>query len=146
MVREAGIQDIVSLHEIRLLVKENVLNTPGLVTNADYEKYLTTHGKGWVFESERSVKGFAIIDTSENNIWALFVHPQYDKQGIGRVLHDTMLNWYFSNYTETLWLGTAPNTRAASFYLNAGWTSHGLKANGEVHFEMKHADWQNRAT
>ena len=37
-------------------------------------------------------------------------------KGIGRELHDLMLIWYFTQTRETVWLATAPFTRAEQFY------------------------------
>ncbi|MBC7862563.1 MAG: GNAT family N-acetyltransferase, partial [Bacteroidia bacterium] len=65
-------EDFKELHRIRMAVKENVLNNPLLVTEADYIKYLTVSGKGWLCEVENEIVGFAIIDTDDKNIWALF--------------------------------------------------------------------------
>jgi GNAT superfamily N-acetyltransferase len=87
------------------------------------------------------VVGFAIADLKDHNIWALFVHPEFDKQGIGRQLHDTMLDWYFSQTTENVWLGTSPATRAEAFYRKAGWKEIGTHGDGEIKFEMTYVDW-----
>src|SRR4051794_39084916 len=106
--REATISDIPELHSIRIAVKENMLPDPLLITKADYENFLTTSGKGWLCEVEENVVGFAIIDLKEKNIWALFVHPEHESKGIGKQLQEIMLNWYFENNNETLWLGTSP--------------------------------------
>lgn len=121
LLRKADINDIDGLSEVRMSVKENVLNNPALVTRQDYENYLTSHGKGWLCEVDNEIVGFAIVDTIENNIWALFVKPGFDKMGIGKALHRQMMDWYFDNYDKTVWLGTAPNTRAADFYTHQGW-------------------------
>src|SRR5688500_16080133 len=115
-IREAQLADIDTLAEVRYAVTENVLSNRALVTYDDYVEYLTRRGKGWVAEIEGRVVGFAIADLQNHNIWALFVHPDFDHQGVGRALHDTMLNWYFSQTKEPVWLGTAPGTRAEAFY------------------------------
>ena len=83
------------------------------------------------------IVGFAIVDVLKKNVWALFVHPDYEKKGIGRQLHDVMLNWYFTNGNDFLWLCTAPQTRAEAFYKKAGWHCVGLMENGELKFEMQ---------
>ena len=139
-IREAVIGDIKELHEIRMAVKENILNTPGLVTEEDYKKYLTTDGKGWVSYTDEKITGFAIVDITENNIWALFMRPEYEGQGTGRELHDTMVDWFFKHFKNKLWLGTAANTRAAAFYRKAGWRETGKTANEEIRFELAPAD------
>ena len=61
-----------------------------------------------------------ILLKGENNIWALFVHPDHDQQGIGRRLHDLMLHWYFDQTSKNVWLGTAPGTRREIFYRKSG--------------------------
>lgn len=138
--REATVNDIEGLSSVRMSVKENVLNNPALVTHQDYINYLTIHGKGWLCEVNNEIVGFAIVDTLENNIWALFVDPDHDKKGIGKELHRLMMNWYFSQSNETIWLGTAPNTRAAEFYTRQGWTAVGMHGK-EIKFEMTKNEW-----
>ena len=88
--------------------------------------------------------GFAIVDMIDHNVWALFIQPDFDHKGIGRKLHDEMLNWYFSHTNTTLWLGTAPNTRAEKFYRRAGWTETGVHGKGEVKFEMTYDNWKSK--
>ncbi len=140
-IREAKIEDIPQIQVVRNSVKENILSNPNLVTDADCETYMFSRGKGWVCEVEGQIVGFAIADLKEYNIWALFLHPEFEKKGIGRKLHDTMLDWYFSQTTETVWLGTAFHTRAEQFYRKAGWKEVGLHGKDETKFEMTFADW-----
>lgn len=94
---------------------------------------------------ESTIVGFAIADLKENNIWALFVHPDHDQKGIGRILHNTMLDWYFSQGKNHVWLGTAPGTRAEIFYQKSGWNETG-KHGSETKFEMTAHDWQRFKT
>ena len=90
--------------------------------------------------------GFSIVSVTDKNVWALFVQPGYENKGIGRKLYEEMLNWYFSQTNETIWLGTAPNTRAELFYRKAGWKQTGLRANGEIRFEMTKSEWLRNIT
>jgi GNAT superfamily N-acetyltransferase len=90
--REAQAPDIPQIQMVRNLVKENTLSDPGLVTDEDCENYLLNRGKGWVCEIENRIVGFAIVDVVDHNVWALFVHPEFEKKGIGGKLHDAMLN------------------------------------------------------
>src|SRR6476469_6347400 len=103
--REALISDIPQIQLVRNSVKENVLSDPSVVTNEDCEEYLLMRGKGWVCEDEERIVGFSIADLVGNNIWALFVLPEYEKRGIGRMLHSIMLKWYFNQTKENVWLG-----------------------------------------
>ena len=139
--REALITDIPQLSAVRLAVKENVLSNPALVTQQDYVDFLSERGKGWVCEVNGQIVGFAIGDLVKNNVWALFVQPGYEGQGIGRELLILLLDWYYSNTNETIWLSTAPNTRAATFYRSFGWKEAGVQPNGELRFELTAEDW-----
>jgi len=56
-----------------------------------------------------------------------------------------MLDWYFEQTAETIWLGTEPGTRAETFYQKQGWRRAGTHGKSEVKFEMSHADWQARS-
>ena len=140
-IREALVTDIPEIQIIRHSVKENILSDPNLVSDADCVEYITNRGKGWVYEIINLMVGFAIADLQENNIWALFILPEYEKNGIGKKLHDTMLKWYFSQTDKTFWLSTSPNTRAEKFYRNAGWREVGVYGKGEIKFEMSSAEW-----
>ena len=139
--REAIPADIPQLHVVRHLVKENILSDPALVTDEDCNNYLTNRGKGWVCEVENKIVGFAIADLSDHSVWALFIHPEFQNKGIGKTLHQMMMNWYFSQTRKTVWLSTAAGTRAEKFYLLQGWRQTGILKNGELKFEMEFADW-----
>lgn len=140
--REATVNDIPQIQAVRHSVKENVLSNPALVTNDDCKEYITNRGKGWVCEVGNHVVAFAIADLAGNNIWALFVSPEYEKKGIGKKLHNIMLNWYFSQGKENVWLSTAQETRAEQFYKMNGWRNAGMQKNNEVRFEMNITEWK----
>ena len=142
IIRQAKTQDIPQIQVVRNAVKENTLSDPALVPDKDVEDYIHNRGKGWVCEIDRVIVGFAIVSITDNNVWALFIQPGYDKKGIGKKLHDEMMKWYFSQTSTTIWLGTAPGTRAESFYRKAGWKETGLHGKGEIKFEMTAEDWK----
>ena len=144
--REATIADIPQIQVVRHSVKENVLSDPALVTDKDCEQFITERGKGWVCEIDGTIVGFSIADIRENNIWALFVHPEHEAKGIGKRLHEEMLDWYFTRTKEKVWLGTSPNTKAEKFYRNNGWKEAGEHGKGEVKFEMTFEDWNSKKT
>ena len=141
-LREANSRDIEQIQIVRNSVKENMLSNPALVSDEDCEEFINVRGKGWVCEIDNRIVGFAIADLKEHNIWALFLHPDFEKKGIGSKLHDTMLDWYFSQTETTVWLGTAPNTRAEQFYRKIGWKEVGMHGKGEIKFEMSYKDWK----
>lgn len=136
LLRPATLADIDPMHVIRIAVRENRLSDPSLITAKDYAAYLENRGAGWVVEIEQQIVGFAIVDFQENNVWALFVHPDFEKRGVGRMLHDQMISDYFARTNQTLWLGTEPHSRAESFYRKAGWKEVGKHGSGEIKFEF----------
>lgn len=142
-IRTATKEDIQEIQKVRNAVRENRLSDPGMVTDQDCESYLTIRGRGWVAEEEGKIVGFAIADLQEHNIWALFLLPEFEQKGLGKLLHHTMLDWYFDQTDETVWLSTAPGTRAATFYRMQGWSETGRHGK-ELRFEMSRAHWKNR--
>jgi RimJ/RimL family protein N-acetyltransferase len=142
--RKAKIKDIKQIQIVRNSVVENKLSNPNLVTDNDCKEYITKRGKGWVCEINDEIIGFSIVDLKDKNVWALFLKPEYGKQGIGRELHHIMLNWYFSKTMDNLWLGTSPNTRAEIFYRKSGWTEIGKHGQGEIKFQMTYQNWKSQ--
>ena len=141
--RQAQIEDIKQIQIVRNSVKENTLSNPLFVTEKDYQEFLTERGKGWVCEIKNQIIGFAIVDLRDNNIWALFLKPEFEGKGIGTKLQNLMLNWYFENGKENVWLGTSPNTRAEKFYTESGWVKNGMHGSKEIKFEMTKSQWEN---
>ncbi|HRD59182.1 MAG TPA: GNAT family N-acetyltransferase, partial [Ferruginibacter sp.] len=82
-------------------------------------------------------------DLKEHNIWALFIDPHFESRGIGKRLHQIMMDWYFSKTDTTVWLSTSPGTRAEKFYRIAGWKETGIYGKGEIKFELTAMDWKN---
>jgi GNAT superfamily N-acetyltransferase len=101
-----------AIQTVRNPVTENTLSDPSLITDNNCDDFISKRGKGWVCEIDSNIVGFSVVDMQYNNVWALFEHPAFEKRGIGRRLHDMMLDWYFSQTSSKVWLGTSPNTRA----------------------------------
>lgn len=141
-IRQALVTDIPGIQYVRNAVKENQLSDPALVPDADVEDYINRRGRGWVSVADDRITGFSIVSVTDKNVWALFVLPEEEGRGTGRQLHDTMLDWYFSQTRETIWLSTSPGTRAEQFYRKAGWTEAGTYGKGEIRFEMSAVHWQ----
>ncbi|RPD46873.1 GNAT family N-acetyltransferase [Hymenobacter sediminis] len=144
LFREAQLTDIPQLSWVRLSVQENRLSDPGRITVQDYTEYLSQRGKCWVCEVAGEVVGFGIADLVGRSIWALFVQPEFAGQGIGKQLHDRMLDWYFGQTTEPVWLRTDPGSRAEEFYRRRGWQDTGRMQGGEIRFEMTVEVWKGK--
>ena len=139
-IREATIVDIDEMHRIRMAVTENRLSDPAKIKLSDYEDLIRSQGKGWVCHVEGHIRGFGFINSSNGNLWALFVEPGYERLGIGRRLHDRMLEWAFGGGQNRLWLTTEAGTRAEGFYRRAGWREAGRTPEGEIRFELSRKD------
>ena len=145
--RHAETSDIKNMQLIRNAVKENVLSYPALVPDEAVEKYINQRGKGWVCLDLGIMAGFCIADLIDDNIWALFVLPAMEGKGIGRKLQTIMLDWYFTNDKQLVWLSTQKNSRAEKFYRLTGWKEAGPYGKNEIKFTMSKENWQKiRAT
>jgi ribosomal protein S18 acetylase RimI-like enzyme len=134
-IRPASIRDIPEMHRIRSSVHENRLTDPVLVQPYQYEQLLRA-GRGWVCEVHGRIVGFSMADVHNASVWALFVDPACERQGIGRRLHDAMVESLFESGLERITLTTDPDTRSDRSYRAAGWRAVGTEPNGEVRFVL----------
>lgn len=139
--RKATIEDIPQIQIVRNSVKENQLSNPNLIPDELVEEFITKRGKGFVCEIDNKIIGFSIVDFVENNVWALFILPEFEGKGNGKKLHQLMLDKYFSQTKETIWLSTEVNSRAETFYKKQGWKNAGFHGE-EIKLEMSFKDWK----
>lgn len=135
VLRQATRDDIAPLWDVRYAVQENTLR-PGLIDDEDVRREIEDTGRGWVIEEAGRIVAFAIGNAQSGNVWALFVHPDAAGRGHGSRLHDTMLDWMWSQGLRSLWLTTGAATRARAFYEQRGWRETGLTDKGEVRYEL----------
>jgi GNAT superfamily N-acetyltransferase len=134
-IRTASLADVPAMHKVRRSVRENRLGDPTRITEDSYLHFIEI-GSIWVAViQDEEVVGFSALDPTTESVWALFVDPDHEGAGIGRALHDHMLEWASRHGMQTLWLATAPATRAEQFYLKAGWTKKGTPSTAETRFE-----------
>lgn len=138
-LRVARREDVAEIQRVRHAVRENRL-TSRVIGDDEVVEHLERRGRGWVVTVQGAVAAFAIGDATNGNIWALFVDPAHEARGYGRRLHDEMVGWMLAQGHASLWLTTAPGTRAEGFYRKAGWRDCGLVASGERRFEMRRPD------
>lgn len=134
--RQATIDDIPAMSEIRALVRENVLRNPASVTHQMYVDYLHRLGRGWVGELEGRVIGFSYADQRDHSIWALFVHPDFEGMGAGKALLKLATEWLFAQGASRVTLGTSANTRADRFYRSLGWERGTMRNDVEVEYAL----------
>ena len=136
MLRRAVRSDIGVIQRVRASVNENRLVST-VITDEDVRVAIEDTGRGWVVDEDGEVVAFAIGNSRNGNVWALFVHPEHEGRGYGRRLHDTMVSWLWDAGLQLLWLTTEPGTRAQRFYEAAGWQRAGITTGGELRYELQ---------
>lgn len=138
--REAAGDDLPGISRVRFAVRENILTPEQLkargITEASVAASFLTTSKGWVAICGGEIVGFSIADREECSVFALFVHPDYERRGIGSHLFDRAVDWLWANGAKRLWLSTGPNTTAARFYERRGWTATGAAEYGDIRYEI----------
>ena len=134
-MRQAQRADIAGMHRVRMSVLENRLVSM-VLTDDDYVTAIESTGRGWVIEVQGVIVAFAVGNSQNGSIWALFVEPGHEGKGYGRRLHDVMVGWLWEQGLDRLWLTTDAGTRADRFYEAAGWQRVSSAAHGEVRFEL----------
>ena len=135
MLRQAIPSDYPGMHRVRLAVRENTLSSPNRITEADYIDAMDRLGQSWVVEKDSQIVAFA-SGLYTGNVWALFVDPDHEGRGYGKLLHATLVSWLRALGQKPIWLTTAPGTRAERFYISRGWQPRGMVEGGDIRFEL----------
>lgn len=140
LFREATAADMPAIARVRTSVRENHLSVEQLrargITNESVAASFLADSKGWAAEREGEIVAFSIADRASRSIFALFVLPAYEGQGLGSRLLEIAQQWLHENAVHDVWLTTGPDTRAARFYERRGWTAVGPDAHGDVRYEL----------
>jgi len=120
---------------IRLAVIENVLRDPSRVTRQMYEDFLEKDGRGWVAQVDGETVAFSYANRLDGSIWALFVDPCFEGQGLGKPLLALAAGWLFSLGFAQVTLSTGIGTRAEQFYARVGWRRDTTRSD-EAHFVL----------
>ncbi len=137
--REAREADIGAMSAIRLAVTENRLSDPASITAQTYRDYIAHLGKGWVCELDGVIAGFAFVDREQASIWAMFVDPAHEGQGIGKGLLALATDYLFAYGCDKIVLSTGADTRADVFYASQGWERGKMKNDIEVLYSLHRA-------
>lgn len=137
--RQATIDDIPEMSRIRLAVRENVLANPARITEQMYVDYLSVAGRGWVVESHGQVVGFCYADKVNASIWALFMNPEYEGQGLAKRLLNLAVAWLFEIGKDSVQLSTGADTRADRFYAAQGWLRGQVERDKDVRYTLSKA-------
>ena len=135
-VRPARFEDIAAMHRLRLAVRENRLAAGAGIDERSYQPFVTD-GAAWVAMRGERLVGFAAVDRGQRTVWAMFVDPGAEREGVGTMLHRHMLAWAAEAGLGRLRLTTEAGSRADGFYRAAGWRDAGLSPHGERCFVIQ---------
>jgi hypothetical protein len=107
---------IKQIQTVRNPVTENTLSDPSLITDNDCNEFISKREKGWVVKSTVTSSVFQLLTYNAIIFGHFFVCTEFEKSGIGRRLHDIMLDWYFSQTNGKVWLSTSPN-KSRDFFI-----------------------------
>jgi GNAT superfamily N-acetyltransferase len=139
LFRRATSADIPAMSRIRLAVTENTLSDPTRITHSMYEDYLERSGRGWVAEHDGAILAFCYANKLDASIWALFVDPAHEGQGLATVLLERAVNWLFETGHARVHLTTGADTRADRFYAAQGWLREPVSAT-EIGYSLARVD------
>ena len=141
MIRKATRADWPRISEIRLAVQENRLSNPasiasvGIASIGPVTAWLFDNSTFWVWEEDGAIQGFSAADPRDGTIFALFVHPSYERRGIGRALLPLACEVLRASGHAAAILTTEAATRAERFYRMGGWIEIGRKDDGQIVFQ-----------
>jgi GNAT superfamily N-acetyltransferase len=141
--RLAALEDVPSLFDVRTSVRENHMPIEELasvnITPETIAAMLTGEGRGWVAEDVGKVVAFAMANATDATIFALFVRPEYEGIGVGRLLMNEAEQWLSTRGCGEIWLRTDrnPEVRANGFYQRLGWTNEGVQEDGQNQYTKR---------
>lgn len=148
-VRPAGEEDVPALFAIRTGVRENRMDMARLaaagVTPAAVAALLRGgNAAAWLGERAGSGRagsacGFSLARAGVGDVFALFVLPGFEGQGLGGLLLHEAERWLALRGIEDAWLltGGEPGLRAPGFYAARGWRATGRGADGQIRFTKR---------
>lgn len=125
-IRPATPADIDTLFDIRTSVRENHLSREQMadmgITPQVLAEAIESAPCAWVAEIDGIAGGFAMVDTEAGELFALFVRPEFEGQGMGRLLLAAAEEQLFRKH-GSIWLVTdgGDGIRANDFYRRHGW-------------------------
>ncbi|HHP7231321.1 MAG TPA: GNAT family N-acetyltransferase [Xenococcaceae cyanobacterium] len=142
-IRQAQLEDIETLFEIRTSVKENYQSRAAIaklgITPETVAQMLQKDCRAWIAEISGKAIAFSLANATKKTIFGMFVLPEFEGRGAGRALMHEAETWLFSHNIAEIWLvtGNNPKFRAYGFYLHLGWIPVGVEPNGVMKFIKK---------
>lgn len=139
-IRAATPADIDTLFDIRTSVRENHLSREQMaelgITPQALAEAIESAPCAWIAEIDGVAGGFAMVDSEEGELFALFVRPECEGLGMGRLLLAAAEEQLFREH-ENIWLVTdgGDGIRANPFYRRHGWQLVGRVDERDVRYE-----------
>lgn len=134
-IRKATREDIPQIKEVRFSVQENRMSDPSSITDQDIEWFID-NAPIWVWDQGGKILGFSAGDPRDGSVWALFVRPESEGQGIGKALFERCCDSLKQSGHKTLTLSTQSGSRAEKFYRAHGWQANGYNKKNEIVLKM----------
>lgn len=141
-LRPASVSDIELLFDIRTSVKQNHLSREQM-----HEMGITAHTLGdairtspcaWIAELAEEAAGFAMVDSEEGEVFALFVYPWHEGKGVGQLLLRQAEQALFQMHPVIYLITDGDESmRANGFYQRSGWTLAGRIDARDVRYEKR---------
>ncbi|RYG55540.1 MAG: N-acetyltransferase [Alphaproteobacteria bacterium] len=140
IIRDAREADIPAIFAVRTSVGDNHLSVEQMsemgITHETIAETLRNQHCLWVAEQEGKIVGFSMALSADACVFALFVRPEWEGHGIGRLLLERAEEFLFESH-ETIWLQTDVTTPAARFYKRLGWSQRDKMETGDTRFEKR---------
>jgi GNAT superfamily N-acetyltransferase len=140
-IRVATVDDVPDLFSIRTSVRENHLSMEelaGLDVTVETVAAMLQGGTacGWVAVVAGRNVGFSMARADVGDLFALFVSPGFEGQGLGTRLLFEAERWFALQGIREPWLvtGGEPGLKAVGFYERRGWVRTGIEPDGQIRF------------
>ncbi|MBM3069706.1 GNAT family N-acetyltransferase [Enterobacter sp. RHBSTW-00994] len=137
-IRPAMPEDVPGLFAVRTSVTENAMTYEEMqalgITEATVCSMIEASECAWVATENQHVVGFSMILPEDGCLFAAFVLPHYEGQGLGKKLVHAAEQALFRD-NPLIWLETGKNTRAAGFYRRLGWKHAQDVGEGDIRLE-----------
>lgn len=142
LLRHAITADVEALFDVRTSVNQNHLSREQLaelgITPAALAEVINQSPCAWVVEVDGVTVGFSMVDFETGELFALFVRPEFEGRGVGRLLLQTAEASLFKSH-EVIWLVTDKNddVRANRIYQHSGWYQAANVDSRDVRYEKR---------
>ncbi len=139
-IRVATADEVPILNAIRTSVRENHMSLEQMaaygITPEVIARVITTTGRGFIASVDGVDAAIAIAEAEAGCIYAMFVLPDFEGMGLGRLLMAEAERFLFEAGCENVWLeaGATGGLRAHGFYAHLGWRRDGLMPDGQLRF------------